>query len=222
MVLIAAIAAGCSFAGGKITEPKTTKPTPTDPIPSTQVNEPISSTPNTAPSITLSPEEAPALKSAEELIYDYMWYKAVGVCCEFEQVSQDLSQFLTEDQKEEYFGFQYRLTCCHSAQEVRAHIDSLLSSAVLSRGYPDDLLFTDDQGNLYLMVLPTEYDGYRHIKLEEYSDDRIIASACIYDEDECWRRDIFTMVRTGEIFKITQLESTDAIPETHDTVYETN
>lgn len=226
MALIAALAAGCSFAGGKITEPESTVPTTTEPIPSTDVTEPGLSTPaatgpsspyypaNGSPLQTLSAEEAQALTLAEALIDSYMWYKAVGVCCDFEQVSQDLSPFLTEDQKKEYFGSQYRLNCCHNAQEVRAHIDNSLSSAVLSRGYPDDLLFTDDQGNLYLIVLPTEYDGYRHITLDECSDDRIIASACIYDEDGCWCSETFTIERKEDHFAITQIVRNDTVPET--------
>lgn len=233
MVLVAAIAAGCTFAGSQITEPERTTPTteptsstkPTDPIPSTGSTEPMPSTPSDPPSPydpdsignpvpTLSAEEAQALQYAEKLIDQYEWYKAVGVCCEFEQVRQDLSQLLTADQKKEYFSFQYRLKCCHSAQDVRAHIDSLFAPSVLSRGYPDDLLFTDAQGNLYLIVIPTEYDGYRHFKLEECSNDRIVASACIFDEDECWCNETFTMERKGDDFSITQIVRNDTVPET--------
>jgi hypothetical protein len=84
---------------------------------------------------------------------------------------------------------------------------------VLSHGYPDNLLFTDDQGNLYLIVLPTKYNGYRHIKLEQRSTDRIIASACIYDEDGCYCSDTFTMERKGDHFAITQILHNDAAPE---------
>ena len=234
LVLVAAIAAGCTFAGSQITEPEQTAPTSTEPAPSTQSTEPIPSTGPTEPTPstpsttdpsspidpadgtpvqTLSAEEVQALQTAEKLIDRYTWYKAVGVCCEFDQTNRDLSQFLTTEQKKEYVGYQYRLKCCHTAQEVRAHIDSLFAPSVLSHGYPDDLLFTDDQGNLYLIVTPTEYDGYRHIKLEERSNDRIIASACIFDEDECWCSETFTMERKGDHFSITRILRNDTAPE---------
>ena len=233
MILIAAITAGCTFMGGKVAEPNNTEPVVkdpsgnTEPIPSTESTEPPPSQPTVtphpsdpappstvSPPVTLSAEETQALKSAEALISDYMWYKAVGICCDFEPVSQDMSRFLTAEQQAEYTSFQYLLKCCHSAQEVRAHIDSRFDPSLLLRGYPDDKLFTDEQGNLYLIVLPTEYNCYRHITLTEFSDDHIIASACIYDEYGCWRSETFTMSRVSEDFVITQIVGTNTAPET--------
>ena len=227
MILVAALAVGCTFTGSQITAPGNNTPTATGPNLSNGVTSPTFSPHDDKNSFypdtngtsvqMLSAEQVTALRSAEALINDYMWYKFVGVCCDFELDTRDMSNFLTEKQKSSYNGQQYLLKCCHSVTEVKAHIDNRLDHAVQFRGYPDDALFTDNQGNLYLIITPTGYDGYRHIKLNECGADRIIVSACIYDEDECRCYDTFTMERTGNDVMIVQIETINIPPVTPST-----
>lgn len=152
------------------------------------------------------PEDVNALTIAEELITKYNRYKYVGLFCDFELIVEDMSEHLTNAQKQEYYGQQYLIQCCHCAEEVRNHIDTALSIS-LNRGYPDGDLFTDDQSNLYLIILPTSHDGYRNIRIIRHSDTKIIAAADIYDEDGDFEySEIFTLENVNGNFMITQIE----------------
>lgn len=175
LILIAALAAGCTFTESNPSEPMATEPSTTEPA----VTEPPVTVPTvTEPPVTEAPPESEPTV-AEELIKQYQMYQTERICCDFEYVYQDMSEFLTDAQKEErYFDFQYRITCCHSADEVRAHIDRTLGPSLVTRGYPDDRLFMDDQSNLYLMVIPTGSAGYSYIQERNYTDTHTLAYAC--------------------------------------------
>lgn len=213
LILVASLAAGCAFLGSK---PETkSDSTATEPTPSAPPSTPTSPADPTTPSIevpTTPPEISKSLETAELMIEEYKRYKYWGACCDYELVVQDMSQFLTEEQASQYYSQQYRLTCCHNAQEVKSHIDRRITPSLQKHGYPDDLLFTDDQGDLYLIISPTGYDDYRHVTVDASSNTQITASACIYDEDGCWSSDTFTMDRSGDSFMITHIAHHDTPP----------
>ena len=143
---------------------------------------------------------------AMDAIEDYLWYRVVGICCDYEYVHADLSQYLTEMQKEHYHNTQYKITCCKDAEQVRAHIDHRLSTAYQISGSPDAMLFTDASGNLYLIVTPTDYNGYQHCDVISQTDTSITARACHYNEDGCYSNEIFTLNSTENGYQITNIE----------------
>ena len=181
------------------TEPTTT-PHQTDPVPT----EPYDVLLNT-PSVQTDPTTN-ALQIAQDAINRHLWYGLEGICCDTTLVVADLSHYLTEAQKEEYYGQQCRLTCCENAEEVRAHIDRYLSKDLQRHGYPDDQLFEDGDGNLYITILPTGYNGYRHVTVISQTKTQIVARACIYDEDGCYTSRVFTLQATDEGYQITKVE----------------
>ena len=206
MILIIALAAGCAFTGGKQsqetlpeTQPTTKEPTtettvPTEPEPTTTVPEqtdaplipnPHSLFPTASPVVqTEGPSESQLI--AKEAIAIYHTYCTIGVCCEMERPEEkkDMSQYLTAEQKEEYHNNQYRITCCKTVEEVHNHIDRHIGKD-MQHDNTDKNLFTDDEGNLYIMVLPTSYDNYRHYEVLSETKDEIICRACGYFEPEC-------------------------------------
>lgn len=213
LILVASLAAGCAFLGSK-PEPKSDS-TATEPTPSAHPSTPTSPADPTTPPIevpTTPPDISKRLETAELIIEEYKRYKVLGACCDYELIVQDMSQFLTQEQASQYCSQQYRLTCCHNVQEVHAHIDRRIAPSLQTHGYPDELLFSDDQGELYLIVTPTGYDGYRHITVDASSNTQITATACIFDEDGCWSRDTFTMDRSGDSFIITHITHHDTPP----------
>ena len=213
LILVASLAAGCAFLGSK-PEPKSDS-TATEPTPSAPPSTPTSPAEPTTPPIegpTTPPDISNSLETAELMIEEYKRYKVLGACCDYEPVAQDMSQFLTEEQASRYDSLQYRLTCCHNVQEVHAHIDRRIAPSLQKHGYPDELLFSDDQGELYLIVTPTGYDDYRHITVDTYTNTQLTATACIYDEDGCWSRDTFTMDRIGDGLIISHIVHHDTPP----------
>ena len=223
LLLVAAIAAGCTFTGSKKTKPEATDPTVTDPTvtdptvtdPTSPPPPPVTPAPIVTPPSPPSAAEQAALDTAEALIADYRLYNAVGVVCDYELVVQDMSQHLTATQKEAYWDQQYRIKCCDTAADVHAHIDSCLASSLLRRGYPDDILFTDGS-DLYLIIVPTEMYGYTNVGVGQYSDSRIMASAGRFDEDGIYQTDIFTIEKTNGQFRITGIKKLEASPDAAD------
>ena len=141
----------------------------------------------------MDPEERAALEIVEEKIRLYKLYKFIGIACEYEDIGYvDMSRFLTEEQKEEYFEYQYKISCCHTAEEVKAHIDKYFGENVKG-GYSEDKLFTDDKGNLYVIVIPTDTLGYNYIKVQEYSNTQIVATAKVSDLSETFAVATFTL-----------------------------
>ena len=121
-----------------------------------------------------------ALAIAKDRIEKYNRLMMLRACCDYELVMEDMSQYISEIPEEGYYDYQYQLACCHTPEEVRAHIDRILDPS-LNRGYPDDKLFTDDEGNLYLIVLPTGGGAYDNIRVAEFDDDHIVATAEEWD-----------------------------------------
>ena len=129
--------------------------------------------PTTAP-VTMTEEEAKQI--ASELLGKYAKFGAVPVCCETEYVHADMSAFLTDAQKEIYIGSQHKILCCKSAAEVNAHIDRTMVPA-LSCNYPDDLLFSDDEGNMYVIIYPTEHSHYENHRVVSFDNSTIVLEA---------------------------------------------
>lgn len=98
--------------------------------------------------------------AAEDLIKRYNLYQMTSIFCDFEFVYGDMSEFLTEEQQKSYWDQQYRITCCHSPEEVKAHTAQRIAPSLMSNSSPGDRLFWDDEGNLYLSVIPTDAAGY--------------------------------------------------------------
>lgn len=227
MVLIIALAAGCAFTGGKApettpleTEPPTTEPTtaPTTPpqtepptttpveIDYTYIQEPHSLIPPITPIVqTEGPTEAQLI--AEEAIAIYRTYRTIGVCCEMERPEgyEDMSRFLTEAQKSEYHNYQYRITCCKTVEEVHDHIDRFIGKDQ-QHDLTDQDLFTDDKGNLYVMVIPTAWDSYRHFNVISQAKNKIVCRACMYYEPECDDSEIFTLKKGKDGYLVTDVE----------------
>ena len=191
-----------------VTDEPTTEPTtnsntePTTPPVSADVgsHEVLNVTP---PPLTEEPAEA--LLIAQDAISRYLLYKVTGICCDYGYINADLSKYLSEEQKDAYYTQQYQITCCRNAQEVKNHIDRCIGSD-LRNGYPDNRLFTDSDENLYLTINPMGYDGYRHFEVISQTEEQIIARACSYDEDGCFRATIFTLSKTQEGYQVTQVK----------------
>ena len=227
MVLIIALAAGCAFTGGKLPEqaPSESKATTTEPTdeptapsqtepPTTPpaeidygyIPEPHALIPSLTPIVrTEGPTEAQRI--AEEAISIYRTYATIGTCCEMKSQDGyvDMSRYLTEAQKEEYHNYQYRITCCKTAEEVHEHIDRYIGKE-MQHGRTDEELFTDDKGDLYVKVIPTGWDSYRHIKVISQTEDKIVVRACRYYEPECDESDIFTLRATKDGYLVTNVE----------------
>lgn len=230
MVLIIAVAAGCAFTGGTTpektpsetepttetttqpitesspppqTEPPTTKPVETD---DTYIPEPHALIPPLIPMVqTEGPTEAQRI--AEKAIAIYRTYSTIGTCCEMERPDgyEDMSQYLTEAQKEDYHNYQYRITCCKTIEEVHEHIDRYIGKDE-QHNDTDNSLFTDDAGNLYVMVVPTAYDSYRHFDVISQTKNEIVCRACMYYEPECDGSDIFTLKAAKDGYLVTRVE----------------
>lgn len=134
---------------------------------------------------------APTLPAElSEPISKYALYKAVGVCCYYQGISEDMSHRLTDAQKQDYCGYQYRLTCCQSKEEVHDHIRKYLEEDLIDR-WPDDLLFTGDDGALYLIVTPEGTVNYYHPVLTEGFSGGLRICAGAYSEDGYIRTIVF-------------------------------
>lgn len=121
--------------------------------------------------------EDAALYVATQLLEEYAWFQAIGVCCESEYVEEDMSAFLSDAQKESYSGSQRRICCCGSKAEVSAHIASRFAQNLVVQGNLDDLLFSDDEGNLYVIIWPSEVANYQNHRVVFFDDDTIIMEA---------------------------------------------
>lgn len=203
LLLIAALAAGLAFAGSKPGEPSATEPQSTEPA-STEPTLPEPECP-TDPPYQMS--EVKARFIANDLIGRYEQYRTDGVCCDNTFVYEDLSRFLTDTQKTNYDNSQLLLTCCHSAEDVREHIDKTLSPSLID-GYPDDWLFTDDEGNLYVL---DAYDGHyglsQSMTISQYTNDQIIAIVELRNPDDSYySSQMVTLAQNSSRFMVTNFE----------------
>ena len=69
-----------------------------------------------------------------------------------------------------------------------------------------DKLFTDDEGQLYLIVTPTEHDSLRHFEVISQTKDTIVVRACRRDEDSCWMSQIYTIKSTANGYVVANKE----------------
>ena len=112
----------------------------------------------------------------DELLRKYNLYQLTSVFCDYEYVYDDMSEYLSDRQKEDYDHFQYRITCCQSAEEIHAHTARFLDPSLIDRT-PDKRLFRDGEGKLHLMVTPTGDSGYHAFYVMNCSDTQMIVFA---------------------------------------------
>lgn len=184
-----------------ITEPTTTQPA--DPA-STLLFETAPDVLHIIPPLSDVPTEA--YTTVKDAILRYTQYSIEGTCCDSELIVADLSQYLTEEQQKDYHRQQYRITCCKDTKQVREHIDRCLSKNLQWYDYPDDKLFRDGDGNLYVLITPTGYDGYSHIEVISQTKSKIVARACQFDEDGCYRTTRFTLHSGNHGYQLTNAE----------------
>ncbi len=210
LILVAAIVTGCAFSGGKPGEtPSTSDPTksstaPNEPStapdepekteptePSTESTEPLGppsrpSTETGEPALVQSKEDA--LELATVLIEKYRLYDCFSICCEFEGMYEDMSQYMTPEQMDledgDYHGYQYKITCCHTLEEMHGHARWFIDDALID-GWADDHIFTDGE-SLYLPVIAMGGIGYDNIKVEHWNESEVVAYAdCYAEADYC-------------------------------------
>ena len=158
---------------------KTDTPTTTTPTSGTTTN-PTTTNPTTKPT---GMTEADALRIASELLGKYNWYGAVGACCDMEYVEGDMTAFLSDAQKDLYIGSQQKILCCKNEEEVISHLHHTFVDRLITF-YPEDLLFTDDAGNLYIIIYPTGLPSYQNHRLISYDDSFIVLAADCVEEGQ--------------------------------------
>lgn len=162
---------------------------------------------NLPESVYKEPEKLTALRIAEEKIQLYRLYRDHGIACDYEHAGyEDMSRFLTEEQKEDYCDYQYRILCCHTIEDVKEHISKLVSDGVRNKWRLEDKLFTDNDGNLYIVVIPTDYCGYCNMEVLEYSDSHIIVKAQMSDLSGVFAEETFTLHLIDGNFVIVSIE----------------
>ena len=156
--------------------------------------------------------EESALRIAEQAVEAYSTYGMFLLCCDLEYVEGDFSAFLTEQQKEVYFQCQYKITCCRTPEQVTKHVHRHLSPSIATASAAD-MLFTDNQGALYLLVIPMGGYVLSDVRLLEYTDSRILATAAEYGhgEDGAIARYHFTLEKSGGNFVITHVSYTSLV-----------
>lgn len=153
--------------------------------------------------------EAKALEIGRELLGKYNWYGAVGACCDMEYVEGDMSAYLSDAQKDIYLGSQQRITCCENEEEVNAHLHHTFSDRLIT-SYPEDLLFTDDDGNLYIIIYPTGLPYFKDHRVISFSESFITLEADCYEEDTLEGTVEIVCARTFDGFILEEYEYTPA------------
>lgn len=158
---------------------------------------------------TLTSDEA--LKIAKERIASYIQCSFFCVCCDVEYSSEDLSQYLTESQKNRYFGYQYKITCCKSKGEIRSHIAECLDESMVNYthidSYHTENLFCDNNNNWYLIVPPMGMGYYDNITVTEHSNDKIIAQGYYGSEGTVEEQPtVFTIEKRNGNFVLTDIK----------------
>lgn len=186
-------------------EQKTDTPTTTTPSSGSTTN-PTTTNPTTKPT-GMTEEEAKQI--ASELLGSYIWYGAVGACCEMEYVQGDMSQHLSDEQKKLYIGSQQRITCCKTEEEVNSHLHRTFVDRLIT-SYPENLLFADDQGNLYIIIYPTGFPYYKDHRVISFSESFITLEADCYEEDEMEGTARIVCAKTFDGFILEEFEYTPA------------
>ena len=149
--------------------------------------------------ITLNDAE----KIAEELIIKYQQYLILGVCCENEYNDIDMSNFLTQTQRLEYSGVQYKITCCKSLEEIKEHRLKYIDISIRNE-YDDQKLFRDTKGDWYAYIPVMGFEGGESvIDVTKYTNTKIIATETTYDQDRNEiSSDTYTIVKINDDFVI--------------------
>lgn len=151
--------------------------------------------------------EAEALEIASELLGMYNWYSAVGACCDMEYVEGDMSAYLSDAQKDIYIGSQQKITCCKNSHEVNAHLHHMFAEELIE-STPDDLLFTDNDGNLYIILYPTGLPSYLNHSVVSYDNETIVLQADALDGGEKYGSVVVTCNRVDCCFVLSSFEFT--------------
>ena len=121
VLVLATLATGCGVQNNAPVQTEPTVPSTTQPV----ATEPTTVQPSTEPAVTELLFEAapdvlhiiPPLADAPSEAYTtvknasarYTLYNLEGICCDYELITADLSQYLTEEQKKDYGYQQYRI-----------------------------------------------------------------------------------------------------------------
>ncbi len=132
----------------------------------------------------------------------YAAYRAIGTYCYRELNTEDMSRYLTDAQKEIYCQQQMQILCCGTPEEMLEHAHSLLDDSLLTED-PTDLLFTDYEGNLYLIITPMGMVNYHHI--QQVGSNIYYAGA--YDESGYLYTVSFTFSSDGKLKEVLPLDA---------------
>lgn len=151
---------------------------------------------------TLTKQEA--LEIAKRLYAEHNQYSYMNVCCDGEFNSDDMSRFLTSSQLKNYNWTQYRITCCSSVTEVKAHVLRCLAPSMCEDfdAETENKFFTDDKNNLYIMVTPRGFGGGGgEMNVILYNEQRIVTELNEYDEENVlYRKTTLTIVKQNGHF----------------------
>lgn len=143
---------------------------------------------------------------AEDLISKYHQFSFSGVCCELEYSDLDMSEFLSQAQKVNYYYSQYKITCCNSIESIKQHIFNCIDKSLVSE-FNSENFFYNDKGNLYIFLTPLGILGYGNISVSDFSANKIEAKAELEDIDgPTGVYDAFIIENKGENFLITAVE----------------
>ena len=190
------------------TDPTTASTTtaPTTTVPSTAPTTVSTTAPTTDPNVMT---ETKALEIGRELLGKYIWYGAVGACCDMEYVEGDMSAYLSDAQKDFYIGSQQKIICCKNEEDVNAHLHHTFSDRLIT-SYPEDLLFTDGSGNLYIIIYPTGLPYFKDHRVVSFSESFITLEADCYEEDTKEGTARVVCARTFDGFILEEYEYTPA------------
>lgn len=164
----------------------------------------------TTTTTTSTLSQADAQTIAQTKIDAYWTATIFGVCCDTEAVDRDLSRFLTDEQRQMYASYQWRITCCKTDEQVNAHVRSHIDDPLIPKP-ADTFVFCDDQSNLYVVLPSRGIDKYR-IVVKEFSETNITAVceilemgstdlvACRYDFSLEKRNNDFIIVDRSEAY----------------------
>ncbi len=147
-----------------------------------------------------------AKEIAENLISKYHQFSFLGTCCDVEYSDLDMSRFLTQTQKNNYYYYQYKITCCHSIENVKQHILKHIDKSLIYE-FNSENFFNDDNGNLYVFLTLFGIAGYGDISISEFSANKIVAKAAYEDIDgPTGTYDVFVIEKKGNNFIITGIK----------------
>ncbi len=130
------------------------------------------------PAVKLTQAQAKSI--ASKLIGAFETYSFLGIFCDVEYVEGDMSQYLTEAQRENYFNMQYKIKCCHSVAEVKAHFARSVDPSILPAFDSSDL-FVGENNVVYSTVVPTGALMLDDLKIDGFNDTKIFASIKEYE-----------------------------------------